>query len=224
MKRTLFFFFLIIFVSCKNETNKTVIKKLQVKKEVNKKDSIKLATNRKIGEPIKEFQKFVINIEENNWFSDTLRLKKVYPHLTKGKLRLFNNRPFYRIDFNNTELKNSFIILKKNRVYNVRFLDSLDIKLVEKVKTIWGYFYRGEKVEDTIEDGIIEQWEYENKELAERAFIEIRDFAVMSYFNTRPYLFRIDNYIFILHTRSMGFSYGQEDIYKEFKDSFSTNK
>tara|TARA_R110002051_G_scaffold296095_1_gene362101 strand:+ start:297 stop:983 length:687 start_codon:yes stop_codon:yes gene_type:complete len=224
MNKLILFLFLVTIVSCKSETKKPVAENLKVTNKVKKSDSIKIKSKRKSGEPVKEFQKFVENIEKDNWKSDTLRLKKLNYPLIKGKIRLFNNKPFYKIDFNNTELKNSYINLQKYRTYDGRFSDSLDIKLVEKVKTIWGYFYRGEKVNYTIEDGIIEQWEYDNKDIAEKAFFEIRGFAIMSYFNTSPYLFRIDNYIFILHTRAMNFSYGQEKIYKEFKDSFSTIK
>ena len=221
MKKLLLFLFLIIIVSCKKETKKAIIEIPKVKKI----DSTKIPVKIISGEPIKEFQKLVKEIEKDNWFSDTIRLKKknLYSSLINGELKFFHNKPFYKIDFNDTELQNSYISLKKHRTYYGKYSDSLNIELVKKVKTIWGYFYRGKKIKNTIEDGVIEQWEFENEEIAKKAFIEIRSFSDMSYFNTRPYLFRERNLVFILHTRAMYFSYGQEKVYNKFKDLFSHN-
>lgn len=68
---------------------------------------------------------------------------------------------------------------------------------------------------------MIEQWEFKNENIARKAFKEISEFAMIAYFNTNPYLFRKENYIFIFHTRAMAFSYGQEDLYLKFKEYFS---
>lgn len=221
MKNLLLFFFLIIIVSCNKQAKNTIIKNPKVKKEVKTIDSIKVFEKRNSNQPIKEFQQFVENLEKDNWFSDTLRLKKVdiYSSLKNENVSLFNKRPFYKIDFKNTEVKHMF----DARIYDGKYADSLNIKVVEKVKTIWGYFYRGKKIENTIEDGVIEQWEYESNELAEKAFIEMDDFSYIAYFNTSPYMYRLDNCIFIFHTRSMGFSYGQKKIFKKFKDLILNN-
>lgn len=222
-KITKIIFLLIVFSSCKNEKEKPIIEVLKVKKELIKIDSTKqlLTLKRKFGYPIYEFQTFTKDIEEDKWFSDTVRLKRVniYSSLKKANIKLFNNRPFYRISFNDSEIKKSLRL----HIYNGKYADSLDVNLVMRVKTIWGYFYRGEKKQNTIEDGLIEQWEYESEYLAKEALKEIEEFGRIAYFNTNPYFIRVENYVFIFHTRAMSFSYGQKEIYKKFKNHVLKN-
>ncbi len=165
------------------------------------------------GKPIMEFVEFVQELEKQNWVSDTIRVesKNLYS-LEKKSIKLFNQNPFYKIELENTDVIRAF----NSRPYNGKFADSLDVKLVGKVKSIWSYFYKDSNAKNMITDGVIEQWEYENEGIAEKVFVEIDNFKYIVYFNTEPYLCRKGKYIFIFHTRAMAFSYKQKNIYETF--------
>lgn len=158
--------------------------------------------------PIDEFQKFVKELESINWIADTNRLNKVsiYSSLDRSKTTYFDDRPYYPIQ------------LIKSRVYKTFKSESMSEELskFENVKSIWGYFYLQEGATEMISDGVIEQWEFENETKAEEALETMEKHGSYVFFNTTPYFYRIDNYLFMFHTRAMKFSYDQREVYGLF--------
>ena len=135
----------------------------------------------------------------------------IYGELNRQKIEYFNDRPFYSISFENSRL---------NKAYNAeiykRHFDSLDFELFKGVKNIWGYFYRDKEATDWISDGVIEQWEFESEEQADKALREILQPGFIVYFNTNPYFCRIRNKLIIFQSRSMAFSYDQKPVFEKF--------
>ncbi|CAL2101704.1 conserved protein of unknown function [Tenacibaculum sp. 190130A14a] len=169
--------------------------------------------------PIPELIEFVKEIEKSNWIPDTLRLRKKRLYEYLGEKTLFSDYPFYKIDYQNTDLKraNDFDPKLLNKLST-----KLDIKLFKNAKSIWGYFYRDKNGGNTISDGIIEQWEFENEEEAKKALEQIQPAGHFVYFNTMPFHCRIKNYLITFRTRAMMFSYDQKKIFEEFKNKNCT--
>src|SRR5690606_41462220 len=92
-------------------------------------------------------------------------------------------------------------------------------KALSKVKSIWAYFYRKEPQEKWNSDGLIEQWEFDNKQLALTAYEELDKIALFVYFNTQPYYFTHENFLYIFHTRAMAFSFEQKPVFEMFKST-----
>lgn len=184
-------------------------------KSVNKVDSEKELVNKELftNAPCVEIQDFVADIESLKWISDTVRLNKVgiYRELNRQKIKYFNGRPFYSISFENSQLNKAY----DTKLYNSPF-DSLDFELFKGAKNIWGYFYRNKEATGLISDGVIEQWEFESDEQAEKALRKILQTGSMIYINTNPYFCRIRNKLIIFQSRAMAFSYDQKPIFEKF--------
>lgn len=163
----------------------------------------------KANPPSEELQKFVAEIEKAGWISDTSRINStgIYQELNDSNIRLFKNHPFYFIEFENSHIY---------QAYQGDMNDKTALNHLKKVKTIWGYFYRDKDATDWITDGIIEQWEFETNDQAEKALNIIRPNGSYIFFNTHPYFCRIKNYMIIFHTRAMAFSYDQKPLFEKF--------
>ncbi len=168
--------------------------------------------------PIKYFIDLTDTLDELGWSSDTARLNNVpiYSMLEYENLKLFNNRPFYKIDITNCEI----FRYEKHNNYRVNLID---FELFRKAKDIWGYFYRIDNEDNYITDGVIEQWEFEDETMVKSAIGNLKLVYPLPYFNTSPYYHQVDNYLFIFHTRASNFSYNQKDIYEKFKIITSSN-
>jgi len=200
-------------------------------------DTLQLLPTEISGQPCIEIQEFVEEIESLGWIPDTSRLNKVgiYKELNRKQVKFFNNRPFYKINFENSDLFTYYnyepirivsdsIEVENDSAYNyyrspieVAF-DSVDIEFFRSVKSIWAYFYRKKDAVEWISDGIIKQWEFDNSDNAELAMKQIQKAGSFMYFNTTPYYCRIDNKVIIFHTRAMAFSYDQRKIFEKFKN------
>tara|TARA_B100000508_G_scaffold4648_1_gene3719 strand:+ start:975 stop:1739 length:765 start_codon:yes stop_codon:yes gene_type:complete len=184
------------------------------------------------GKPCIEIQKFVEEIERIGWISDTNRVEKVgfYKELNRKNIEIFNDRPFYRIDFENSDLydyckyepiekapdSNSIqgdLVHENHRSPIEKAFDSVDIELFHNAISIWAYFYREKDAKDWISDGIIKQWEFVNSQKAKEAMKQLEKVASIMYFNTRPYYYQIDNKVIIFHTRAMAFSLDQKKLF-----------
>jgi hypothetical protein len=222
---TLFTMAFLTICSCQmtEKKKKTISKENTDIKVVQKKDSIHSNIENKTDRdyaslPIPELLDFVIQIEKMNWKPDTLRLKKVDFYNYLKQKTLFNNYPFYKISFHDTEMKKTYeydseLLLKQSNIPK----NKVDIELFKDVKSIWGYFYRGNKIGNSISDGVIEQWEFNTEEDAERALNQIKLAGHLVYFNTIPFHCRIKNYLFTFRTRAMTFSLEQEIVFEKFK-------
>lgn len=164
-------------------------------------------------QPCIEIQKFVFQIEQLGWISDTNRLKEVqiYPELDRDQISYFNSKPFYQIAFEESSLSKV-----KNRI-SEGSSDSFDYEFFKRVKNIWGYFYRDKGATEMISDGVIEQWEFGSEEEAKEGLKRIKRIGFGVYFNTNPYFYRIRNKLIIFQTRAMAFSFDQKSIFEEFE-------
>lgn len=193
-------------VKIKNDT-------IELTKEI-KSEKVDLVSKQVItNAPCIELQEFIIDIEKLKWVSDIDRLNKVgiYGELDRQKIKYFNDRPFYSINFENSRFNKAY-----NKGMNKRHFDSLDFELFKGVNNIWGYFYRDKEATDWISDGVIEQWEFETINQASKALKQILRPGFIVYFNTNPYFCRIRNKLIIFQTRAMAFSYDQKPIFKKF--------
>jgi len=193
------------------------------------------------GQPCIEIQEFVEEIESLGWIPDTSRLNKIriYSELNRKQIKYFNNRPFYKIDFENSDLFTSYnyehikIVSDSTETENdsannyyrspieITF-DSVDIELFRNAKSIWAYYYRKKDAVEWISDGIIKQWEFDNSINAELAMNQIQKAGSIMYFNTMPFYYRIDNKVIIFYTRAMAFSYDQRKLFEKFKNKNCT--
>jgi hypothetical protein len=191
----------------------TKIKTAKLTKEAKPKKVDSVSKQIITNSPCIELQKFVVDIEKMNWVSDTTRLNKVsiYKELNREKIKYFNERPFYTISFENSRL---------NKAYNSGMFKSnfnpFDFKLFKGVKNIWGYFYRDKKGSNWISDGVIEQWEFETQNQANKAFKKMLKVGDFIYFNTNPYFCRVRNKLIIFQARAMAFSHDQKPLFEKF--------
>ena len=178
-------------------------------------------------QPCIEIQSFVVDMEKMNWVSDTNRLLKtsLYKMLDRNQVHYFNERPFYKITFQDSQLGDFFRIRgrkPKLELDSIAFehsdfaVDSVDFELFKKTKTIWGYFYKNRNATDLISDGVIEQWEFSTGKEAAEALKKIRKASFDIYFNTNPYFCVIENKLIVFHTRAMRFSYDQKPVFEKF--------
>jgi len=169
--------------------------------------------------PSVELISFTKVLNDLDWRADPNRLKKVsgYKELKNNNLEFFDSIPFYRIEFNNARLN--------SKLFKTRFAkrDEFDFEIFKNAKSIWGYFYRGEKKGDIISDGVIEQWEFNNTSYAKKAFDLMKKSGFEIYFNTNPYFFRVENKLYVFQTRAMMFSLDDQiNIYKLFVEKNSS--
>jgi hypothetical protein len=226
----LIFIFLIVQIALfgcakQNEKSNTIIPKKHL-------DTLSIITDKKViitntknpsiivDKPCNELLSFVIDIEKIDLRSDTIRLKKVniYNEINRENVHLFRNRPFYKMTFEKTKIFKA----QNNKPYKNYFSQKniTDFKIFNKVKTIWGFFYRAKLKDDSISDGVIEQWTFETRKEALKALNSIKKHGYIVFFNTMPFFSTIENKLIIFHTRAMGFSYDQKIIFKQFKDNY----
>ena len=169
--------------------------------------------------PCKELISFVIEIENLNWVSDTLRLNevKIYPQLDRQSMKIFE-RPFYQITFNKSNINEAYNWLKNDDMR----IGNFDIEIYKSVKSIWGYFYRDKEKTSWNPDGVIEQWEFKNEVEAKIALNQLEEYGERFYPNIKPYFSRVRNYLIIFHSRASVFSMKQREIFEKFKEEKST--
>ena len=194
-------------------------KEIEDKESIHSKDSTKInfsvKENIAFNYPTEELQKFVKDIEKLNWVSDTTRInrKQIYPELKADKISYFNSRPFYHIEFENSGI-NKFLNLRT--AFSETPFDSANYKLFKSVTKIWGYYYRDPVDSDWISDGVVEEWQFEDESLAQKALEKVKENGSIFYFNTKPYFCRLRNNLIIFHTRASVFSYDQKHLFKKF--------
>ena len=150
--------------------------------------------------------------KEGRWKHDINRAEKVYGFNRNEAMEYFNDIPFYKIEYDSTQLK---FILNSDRFKDR--LEGFNGSVFNQSKSIWGYFYRDKDDDRVIEDGIIEQWEFNTNEEALLALTEIRKIGGnLLYFNTTPYFHSYENFLFVFYTRAMAFSYEQKPVFEDF--------
>lgn len=164
-------------------------------------------------------------IDSSGYLYDSIKLRKSYRHFDSVKILTLDGYLFYETKITNTV---PFTTLKSVRSRVGRKakedMDSLelqefhvrkakmvmDVNLLEKVQSIYSYHYVLKKTTTsgplrTFEDGIIEQWQFESKEVAKMAGEEIGKKAVFAYFNRGAHVCYLNNYVYIFHSRASAF-------------------
>ena len=210
--------------SCENKKtdsgkiNKAIKENQEVKSSRSENDSLYLTKKlEQKNEPCKNFQEFVNKIKKDAWIPDDKRLRKVsaYNDLKNAEIHYFNGNPFYKIEFDKSHFKKMTETFKK--------IKASDYSAVKDVNSIWSYFYREEQNANFITDGVIEQWTFSNDTKAREAIKQMIKMSDLTYFNTTPYFCKIENKVFVFHTRASGFSVAQKSVYKKFiADNTST--
>lgn len=226
MLKYFFALFVFLLLSCSKKAEEksalklaksTPVKELikdSLEKEDDKEEALENNTKYK---PSNDFQKLVVDLEKKDLIYDIQRLEnvKIYKELRVENITYFNDYPFYWIPLNETMVYRN----KNNKPFS-SYLVNLDINVFEKVKGVWGYFYRDKNSNDVIYDGVIEQWKFNNENHAIDVLNELKREGLKIYFNTNPFFCRVGNDVFIFHTRAMMFSYQQQSVFDKFvKDS-----
>jgi hypothetical protein len=195
MKQIIIFIILIITFGCKNDGHKTAFA------ETNNKQNLV--------EPTAELIELVKEIELKGWVSDTSRINKgpLY-NLQELKIQNFNNYPFYNIPYEKSQV--GCLINGDNKE------ELKSYSILSKVKQIWAYYYRKKNETYCISDGVIEQWTYSDSTSAQLAYNVLQIQGENIYFNTMPYFYKVNNDIYIFHTRAMAFSFDQKALYERF--------
>lgn len=154
------------------------------------------------GKPSKEFIDFTRVLNSKGMYSDTLRVSKVTSY-GFGKATFIAGIPFYYLNYEDTHIAN----VKTATVPSV----------FSKAESVWAYFYRKDKKEDMVVDGVIEQWSFPGETDAKEASDAIQKNGDEIFFNTTPYSCVKGKVLYIFHTRAMAFSFPQKEVFEDFK-------
>lgn len=158
--------------------------------------------------PSKEFVSFCSDIMAKTWSSDTCRLvnKKLYGELAYKSIHWVEDQAFYPVSLKDSGVKHFFTSRGQTEGYEV----------FDQVKIIWGYFYYKQTSSGMFPDGVIEEWQFDSEQEANKALELFREIGSGVFFNTRPYACKIENRLYLFHTRAMAFSYDQKPVFEEF--------
>lgn len=209
--RLLYFILILSFaISCKQ-------KQENINKVNKSSDSLKQETSIKkvikTNQPQQKLISFCKKLKEIGFRADTTRAKKItsYKSLRKSKTYTFQNFPFYKLSYDDTEIS-----LLNDSTYIEVFNVKVNSTIFKKQKSIWAYFYRGQKEANSIPDGVIEQWEFEDEIHAKKATLILDKVDPLPFFNTNPYYKQEKNYLIIFHTRAMAYSYMQKELFNMY--------
>lgn len=155
-------------------------------------------------QPSGTFIAFAKELKKQQLVPDTERVKRHrhYPELDPARVSEFRRLPFYPIS------------PEKSKLYEKA--QKKPGSKVETVQSIWAYFYREKDARIMVTDGVIEEWQFPDKQIADRVlrqFIDLRDAA---FFNTIPYYCRQENRVYVFHARAALFSDHQKDVFERF--------
>ena len=160
--------------------------------------------------PTALFLEFVEEIESDGWFNSPERVEKVGLYsLQEVPQQKFNERPFYNIPFNKSQV---FYSLKGSNLDS----EGMVYSTFFKASQIWGYFYRDIDGEGMISDGLIEQWTFTDTTQAQLVYNYFKKHGRTVYFNTMPYFYLQGMNVYVFHTRAMAFSYDQKPLFEKF--------
>jgi len=150
-------------------------------------------------------------LDKLGWINDTGYIGKKHAYsLNNNDLIYFDDKPFYRREIAEHEIymweSTSNTIAKQ-----------LDFEVLEKVENIWLYYYHQDTIDTYIPDGLIEQWTFSNRIDAKNAYDNLNLVYPIPYFNTQPFYYLYKNYLIILSTRAMMYSYYQKVHYDLLK-------
>lgn len=155
--------------------------------------------------PSKQFLRLAKQIDSAGFIWDTVRMKNVVHYSLADSIIIAGTYVFYKM-----KLADSWLIefYKQNKNNALDFYEAalINYDYFKNVKSITGYYYTQKQKTDFREDGYIEEWTFPRSDDAERAVEDVQRVKEKVYFNTQSFCCRIDDKLYIFHTRAMGFS------------------
>lgn len=167
----------------------------------------------------KRLLSFVSYLDSIGFNYDTNRLKKIYGGHSKNIRYNINNHFFYASTPETSGLSTYFNNFAKDKKYEQAW--HIDTEKLKKSKSIIWYFFSELKPdqfngEKWYTDAIIEEWKFNDSSSAKAAATEIGAIAPRLYFNVGAFVCYVDNYMYIITSRSTGTMYTIKPVFKAF--------
>lgn len=147
---------------------------------------------------------------------DTVRIKKA-GYFSNKNVFVYNDKCFYNIKLPNHQ---AFHLVGFTNNYDGIDTSKIKKELFYKAKHIYGYFYCEKiKKDETIRDGVVEEWQFENESDAENAGLELNRIKNVAFFYTASFVTRTKNNIYIFHNRG-AFDLWHKKTIKRFDKQF----
>src|SRR5688572_3363693 len=155
----------------------------------------------------KRLLSFVIYLDSIGFDCDSNRIKKVYGGYSKSNRFTIMDHFFYSSRPATSGLFYYFKYFAKNKKDNPEW--RLDTATINSYKSIVWYFFSALKPDQTenekwYTDAIIEEWKFKDSSSAKKSAVEIGRMASRLYFNVGAFVCHIDNYMYIITSRSSG--------------------
>lgn len=213
MKKILSLIILVVLTSCDSSdknvalTNVIVTQKHSDSSWTLVKDSIVSPDNTADKVVTKRLLSFVSYLDSIGFNCDTIRLKKTYNDLSKNIKYNINNYFFYTSTPETSRLSTYFNNFAKDKEYEQTW--HIDTENLKKCESIIWYFFSELKPEQFnhekwYTDAIIEEWKFKDSTSAKIAAKNIGEIAPRLYFNVGAFVCYVDNYMYIITSRSSG--------------------
>jgi hypothetical protein len=184
------------------------------------KDSIRVISDPYDTLVTKRLLGFAIYLDSIGFNCDTNRLKKIYNSYSKKPRYNINNHFFYSSTSKTGGLYYYFNYFIKNKKDDPEW--SLDTVTLHSYKSITWYFFSELKPDEAngekwYTDGIIEEWNFKDSSSAKIVAKDLGRIAPLPYFNVGAFVCYIDNYMYIITSRSSGSMWTlRKPVFKEF--------
>ncbi|MBU3660173.1 MAG: hypothetical protein FGM14_09900 [Flavobacteriales bacterium] len=199
MKQLSLFLITLVFLSCKSSNLQNHSKKV---KEIS-------------NQPTDLFLNFTFYLDSVGFICDVARAQSIESDLNHSKIIHLNNKPFFVLIPKKHEIQRTKQFLKILKVVDTLVVD---FKIFLKPIFIFAYYYRQKKESNFIEDGIIEEWHFNSKSDALKAFTEINKIKEFVYVNTYSFILIDENKLYIFHTRASAFKNTLQKIHQAFNE------
>ncbi|MBL7911907.1 MAG: hypothetical protein JNJ41_12690 [Bacteroidia bacterium] len=213
MKKIISLIILVVVTSCDSlDKNAALTKESVTQKHADSastllKDSIVSPDNTADTVVTKRLLSFVNYLDSIGFNCDSNRIKKLFGRYSKSPRFTVKNHFFYSATPATSGLSYYFNYFAKNKKDNPDW--RLDTVTIKSCKSIVWYFF-SELTPDKTDnekwytDAIIEEWKFKNSSSAKTSAEEIGRMAPRLYFNVGAFVCHIDNYMYIITSRSSG--------------------
>lgn len=163
---------------------------------------------------------FVSYLDSIGFNCDTNRLNKTYGHYSRINKYSINNHFFYSSTPRTSGLSTYFSYFEKaGKNHPDR---TLDTTIFHSCKSVVWYFLSALKPDQGDDqkwytDAIIEEWKFKDSSSAKTAAKEIGKKATWLYYQTGAFVCYIENYVYIITSRSVGIMYTiRKSVFSEF--------
>jgi hypothetical protein len=193
----------------------------------------------------KEFLDLAQHIDSSGFICDSARFKKTYRRVNQQRPIKIEDYLFYELTLEETVpiLEHMRHVEWRDEVEMNREIPDtaqlnwwkdwkdrwkLNFELFEKAEKITAYFYIEKSFFDgtgsgTHYDGLIEEWEFPDKQSAKDASEDLSKKETMVYINRGAYICYLDKYMYVFHTRSAGFYTPLKKFLTYFADKNNAN-